>query len=682
MSRLVTSLLLSVLFAATLVLPALSVDDVAQEPPMKACEDGAFSTEEDFITTGPEPYDGDPIISDGDLLSPKGSVCARNAELLANHYPQGRPPADLGLDAADIVDITDNVVAFSTELDDPLGGFTAGDLLFTNGAVVANVALVSPFEISYDIGLDAVQLVGAREDVIQFLNEASRRTRDAWVKAPSDLAGMLRQHNVDIWFSIEGTHRAGNRPILDGDLLSATGTIVAGNSSLLPPAVPAGLPSRGVDFGLDAVAAAKSDDQVREGPDVYFSTEILFRGQPGFTDGDVLRGGNGVITRNDELIQQFDPKADFLGLDALDLPLTRIPPPTDPNIQKMCGERLVADFQGGSVLSTAAAGTGLFRKDLATTPPGEPPRRPCGEYVPIDGYLPDSGVKRFRVAYRPASDLVEPAVGTASGIRTNWVLSVWDSGLGYCRYTGSLDTDANGWMDAAAYLDAKAGGPSTGFCTNSSLRLAVWDTAGHTSGFGPADPDGHYRLWLEWYDNANVPHREPVDHSIQLDNTKPKINVHPDGTKKLKVTLPDGTTTLDACGEAPPGTSTFKVYADFEDAYYWGYHLIVKGGNPPKSIRYPLPPPASGWHDYYDGTPEVSKTDDTGTAPDGSIVHLRDIDMNDLGKSFTDCCYVLDLRIRDAAIRHSFNGRTTNDNSGSNAWWDSAFITFSAAPGP
>ena len=41
-----------------------------------------FSTEEDFVTQGPEPADGNPIISDGDLLGPGCVVFARNHKLL------------------------------------------------------------------------------------------------------------------------------------------------------------------------------------------------------------------------------------------------------------------------------------------------------------------------------------------------------------------------------------------------------------------------------------------------------------------------------------------------------------------------------------------------------------------------------------------------------------------------
>jgi len=70
-----------------------------------------FSTEEDFVTQGPNPSDGNPIISDGDLLNATGYVYMRNHELLGVF----KVGFDLGLDAVDIIDIEDHFVAFSTE---------------------------------------------------------------------------------------------------------------------------------------------------------------------------------------------------------------------------------------------------------------------------------------------------------------------------------------------------------------------------------------------------------------------------------------------------------------------------------------------------------------------------------------------------------------------------------------
>ena len=95
--------------------------------PLEACDAGAFSTEEDFVMERGEPFDGNPYISDGDLLSTTGEVCARNADLLRVYDVQ----PDLGLDAVDVIDVRDRVVAFSTELDSPRGNFGAGDVLFT-----------------------------------------------------------------------------------------------------------------------------------------------------------------------------------------------------------------------------------------------------------------------------------------------------------------------------------------------------------------------------------------------------------------------------------------------------------------------------------------------------------------------------------------------------------------------
>lgn len=666
-SRLIVALVLVALCFAILLLAVPSVASPNQAYALEACERGAFSTEEDFLMTEGEPPDGNPYISDGDLLSFSGDVCARNADLLSSFYAASAPPADLGLDAVDILSATDKIVALSTELDDPTGSFTAGDLLITNGTVIPNTALVYAFGIGFDIGLDAVHFVGAADNIQSFIDFAPQLEPSDW--QDGRLQSELERLKIDIWFSTEGTFpRVGAPSILDGDLLSASGVIVYSNADLLPLSVPAGLPQRGVDFGLDAVAALRLPDQE---PLLQFSTEILFRGEPTFTDGDVMLGGNGPIVANATLVTPFSPAADFLGLDALSLPIK--PTQQDPNIQTMCGFRSVANFDGGMVLP-GNPGTGLYRDNPSATWLEGRPRRPCGEYVPIDGYLPSSGAKRFRVAYRPASD-PPVAPDTALGIQTHWRLFKWDGSACSLEAGPSLNTDSDGWMDTAAYLDAKLGGPSTGFCTNSGLRLAVWDSNNHQS-LGPADKDGHYVLWLEWEDGGGVLHKEPFEHHIQLDNTLPIIN-------DLQVTLPDGTTPVDACGSAPQGQSVFKVFGDFEDdpppltdGYYWGYRLRVRGGNPPAAVVY-------GWHNYYDGTTYVANTDETGTTPDGSTVLLREIYMTDLGVSFTDCCYVLDLWVRDAAIRHSFvSNNWANDNSGSSEWWDNAFITFAAAPAP
>jgi len=268
----------------------------------------AFSTEEDFVTQGPVPPDGNSIISDGDLLGSGCVVCARNRDLLAAFDVS----VDLGLDAVDVIDAENDLVAFSTELDSPnRGQFTAGDLLVTSGVTISNAALTDPFTVTYDIGLDAVHFVGATDDIIAFLEELQK----TGPPVPGTLAEMLAQYGLDIWFSTEGTFGPATQPIfLDGDVLSARfGTIVASNGQLLPTSVPAGIPNRGIDFGLDAVTTNRVGDRGQ----IRFSTEILFDGGPTFTDGDVLRFGTGVVMTNTSLIRCFEPKVDELGLDAL-----------------------------------------------------------------------------------------------------------------------------------------------------------------------------------------------------------------------------------------------------------------------------------------------------------------------------------------------------------------------------
>jgi len=276
-----------------------------------------FSTEEDFVTQGPVPSDGNPIISDGDLLNAAGYVYMRNYELLGVFGVK----FDLGLDAVDVIDIEKVFVAFSTELDHPKGWFTAGDLLATNGAILPNSALLIAFDIrrELDLGLDAVHFMGKRVAIIEFLEMVKKYGRKYWLENPKELIEYLEKYDIDIWFSTEGTAPWPKEPrFLDGDLLSAaTGTIVADNSDLLPPSVPAGIPERGVDFGLDAVTLYKEKN-------IEFSTEILYENKLSFTDGDVLLQDYGVTIQNIELIKSFEPKVEELGLDALSIRFTLV----------------------------------------------------------------------------------------------------------------------------------------------------------------------------------------------------------------------------------------------------------------------------------------------------------------------------------------------------------------------
>jgi len=318
MRKLITWMAVGLILALIALAPFGLV--TGQEPSLPAeCKELAFSTEEDFVTNGPVPPDGNPIISDGDLLGPGCVICARNLDLVGLFDV----PADLGLDAADVIDVESYLVAFSTELNSPnVGQFTAGDLLVTDGNIIPNVALTDPFGAGYDIGLDALHFVGALDNIIAFLDEASQMTRDDWLASPSMLSQMLTRREIDIWFSTEETLKIVGAPgFLDGDLLSARdGVIVAGNDELLPSSVPAGIPDRGVDFGLDAATGDRAGDKGW----IHFSTELLYEDEFSFTDGDVLKYGNGVIHTNPSLVLCFEPKADFLGLDALHMAIVRL----------------------------------------------------------------------------------------------------------------------------------------------------------------------------------------------------------------------------------------------------------------------------------------------------------------------------------------------------------------------
>jgi subtilisin family serine protease len=272
-----------------------------------------FSTEEDFITFSEKLIQENyKIISDGDLLNAAGTVYKTNYELLGKFWAG----FDLGLDAADVIDKEDGLVAFSTELDDPKGRFTAGDLLTTWGAILPNSALLDAFDIpdELDLGLDALHFTGEKDAIIKFLEIVKEEGRKFWLENPKALIEYLEKYGVDIWFSTEGTPPllSPEKPrFLDGDLLSAAkGIIVIPNSKLLPPSVPAGIPERGVDFGLDAVTLDKEKN-------IEFSTEILYENKLSFTDGDVLLQDDGVTIQNIELIKPFEPKVEELGLDAL-----------------------------------------------------------------------------------------------------------------------------------------------------------------------------------------------------------------------------------------------------------------------------------------------------------------------------------------------------------------------------
>jgi len=627
----------------------------AQDQGFDNCRGTIFSTEEDFVSPVGEDHDGNPVISDGDLLAfrPGGGVaiCARNADLLRAGVLL-EVEGSMGLDAVDVIDARAGVIAFSTELDEPFGIFGHGDILFPDGTIIPNAVLVANHPLRDNAGLDAVHFIGSRDRIREAIRLARSIGPEQLREDPQTFIERIKALEVDIWFSVEGTSEPPGGPaILDGDLLSVFGGKIAPQSVMLSPPVPAGILDRGVDFGVDAVTADRRGNRER----IQFSTEILYRGRPEpFTDGDVLKIGGTVDITNETLLAPFKPRARFLGLDALSFA-----PDGEtgmrPHIDTLCGDAFAAfDF----------AADGLWRANFATMSPGDPPRRPCGLWVPIGGTLPiglaaDTGtLTRFRVTY----ESLEAGPPLAGGVETTWRIRT--PLLGFCTFaTGvTLSTDASGWMDAADFVAARDGDPagpsgdgSLG-CANPHLRLAVWNTTAL-----PDDRENDLmQIRLEWETTGSGgPVASTNTFNVQLDNILPQMPAYPNN---LEVRLNDGSgTKVPACGEAPSGQSVFQVWSEFKDAHYWFFQIRLEGGDPPIS---PVVPSPSGdaRHQYFE-TPDgpgpigpLKNTNDTGTVGLG-LMHLRNIEMAALfGESFQRCCYLLRIRVYDAAIRHTFGG--------------------------
>lgn len=625
MRRNVRIITLSVVLTAVLLLPAGLVSGQVGPDALKHCAEFAFSTEEDFVTHGPEPADGNPIISDGDLLGSGGVVCARNYDLLHDSFDVTQ---DLGLDAVDVIDVDDYLVAFSTELDSPHGNqFTAGDLLVTNSTIIPNVALTHRFDVGYDIGLDAIHFMGDGEDIVAFLDEIQQYSRDHWLQNPSVLYQILNRHKIDIWFSTEGTKwPVEGKRFLDGDLLSAaTGNIVADNGILLPADVPAGIPNRGVDFGLDAFASLTRDlESARERG--YFSTEILFEDDFSFSDGDVLHVANGIAATNDVLVGPFEPKAKDVGLDAL---WVRMPSP------EVC-RNAITEIGG---LKTHVSSIGS--NGLATL--WHPTAHPFGEHIPIWGTICDDVIS-FRVLYDDLGDGADYPLGEPIAIPWgNWKLRDLSlfSPTG-CTPDWPLDwgtSDPDGWYDGVLFQTYRDLGGSDD--CNDDLALTSWDTGpaenpNIASPASPKIPDGLYAVWLEW-ETAGGIEREPVPHNVRVDNRYTQI-------EDLVIPAGEG-----HCPEYSGTNTSFMVRGQFSDDHFWAYQLKIDGDCYPGSGH-----TYTQTH-YYDGTSAAAHLDDTGTTPDSTLVDLHPVDLKDLSANPISCAYSIELRVWDRTIVGRFH---------------------------
>lgn len=561
-----------------------------------------FSTEEEFLSQGPEPPDGNPIISDGDLLHSSGIVYMRNRELLASFFTAndgGLQRFDLGLDAADVLSIGQKVVAFSTELDHPLGRFTAGDLLFTSGAAIPNRALLAAFQIprEVDLGLDAVHFLGRNDNIIKFLTLVQETGYGRYLENPGLLIEHLRSVEIDILFSTEGTSPLGREiGFLDGDLLSAaSGSIYLLNRDALPPIEPAGIPNDGVDFGMDAFTIAY--DRIEQMRMELYSTEIV-GSRVSFTDGDALRSGNGIVYKNSDLIVAFEPRVRDVGLDALSIPFRGdTPPPEICRFTKIGGVYVIPahwDFATGYVDPDLSG-----RYDHA-----------FGGWVSIRGELPSTAVEH-RVLVRDSGGSESPILMPAV---LNW--RIWCFGLGTWQ---SIVIDGDGWMNTSYYQNHLKT-----FCANPDLILVNWNTR---SGF----PDGRYTLILQirTADGSIVNcHQVPIN----VDNTPPEIMI-PDEHE---------------CQEYKIADMPLTINAAMLDMHFWSFQLNLDSYWIPGEIPF-----ASGF--YY----SHAQLNSTGTIGYPTPVPLGTLDipavLTGSGREVISGRYTILFRAFDRSLLGSFN---------------------------
>ena len=72
----------------------------------------------------------------------------------------------------------------------------------------------------------------------------------------------------------------------------------------------------------------------------------------------------------------------------------------------------------------------------------------------------------------------------------------------------------------------------------------------------------------------------------------------------------------------------------------------------------------------------TDQLDRQGTTPAG-LQFVQQIDMTDLGASFVNCCYLMEMYAYETTIHHNFNGQLAYLI---NSPYDYRFTTFAAAP--
>lgn len=560
------------------------------------CEGLLFSTSEDFTMQRAEGPDGNPVVSDGDLLAYNGAtgvttICRRNFDLL-QVFQVGR--IDLGLDAVAAIDREREFLVFSTELDDPKGQFTAGDLLFSTGLIVPNAALRARFDIRNDIGLDAVSLLGSRDGWRLFLEKLQGVPRDELQRNPEILIDVLREFEIDILFSTEGTAPSPRAPrFIDGDLLSAaTGTIFRANATMLP-ALPAGIPVRGVDFGLDAWTFGTSPDPESNAPTELFSTEILGRADGTFTDGDALTTGPMIVLRNRDLTASLVPATFDLGLDALHLA----------PVETGCAAPELTQISNVDIGNIDAQG---FARLL------NPDFQPFGGFVRIEGAFPlaldcpNLGNFEFRVELDDGGGF--PAIGDPNtlAVPTNWTRqldgnpnpAIIDCITSAANPRTPWQPNANGWFNLADYRRFDE-------CSDPA-SAAIWNSTALATTVEGGSPPVTVRFRLVMREvGAPAAYSVSPPVTVRLDNNGIALPASKDMplTGDISMTLAASATTDATVDDCKINAGSQDVVLDLlgrvRDAHFWRYTLRWSGGN------------AVGWHG-------ISPTEDSVFDNDGS----------------------------------------------------------------
>jgi len=654
-------------FAAVLIMCAVPVAANAQSNE-KNCRGMLFSTSEDFTMQRGEGPDGNPIVSDGDVLAfDPGSgvtrICVRNRVLLE---PFDIKRVDLGLDAVASLGKKREAIAFSTELDSIHGQFTAGDLLFRssvaflNGLIIPNAALLAQTKLQppYDIGLDAVSFVGDEERLREALKEIAAVGRDELASNPDILAKILRQFEVDILFSTEGTAPSAKAPaFIDGDLLSAaTGAIFRSHADLLPN-LPAGIPIRGADFGLDAYTLGL--DPRTNGVSELISTEVDGRARQSFTDGDALTPGPTLRYKNFTLLKSLTPPTFDLGLDALHLDLG----------EQACASPIITD------ISEVPVGFITFASGLADV--GALSDRPFGNDIRIQGALPSAiscpNIANFeyRVELDDGSGFPALTDPNTLVVPTNWSRKVdanpnpiiLDCPIGTANDT--YEPKPGGWFELTDYRRWD----ECSFGDNESL--AIWDSSAFAANLDPTDPPVLVRFRIVMRQiGAALPTFVGPPVQIRLDNTNYDLPVAKDmpltGDISMTLAASSGSgLTVDDCKVEGDATSVvLDLVGRARDSHFWRYTLRWAGGNA-VGWRAITPTVDSVFNNDGSDRPELSLT---GTQPaNDTTVLLSTFDLTAAHQAATgsselpvECGYTVELRAWDRTIVGTFVPATNN----------------------